>query len=401
MKGQVLVVELTLIAGRSWRQHGRLFAFALILNLIRGTTGLGQVIDDRDLPDQEPTERYTQLFSTVTWKGSQSRESPIAFLYEPRPLEPGKKYPLVVWLHGGGLPEYEYTEHYGPLLWTPRLVIQDLDKLESYPFYLLVPKCPSTTVGWRGAAVSEAPNSEILTVVADLIEETIAAHSIDPDRVSLVGISNGASASWELGMQRPELFSAIAPIAGGCRDLARIGQLPKTPVWMFANDQHERDRRSAESSIAALRAAGGQGAVTLFHRDGHDAWTGAFAGEPQLLEWLLSKSRGNAAWSYPPGYSRTQWFGVLQRAAITITVLLGICGALTFRNKFTRNPVMPPDEAITAPTAVEAPPTVVSTARRPLVSLKVVVGAAALYGLGCLVYQAISWWSAASITVVK
>ncbi len=51
---------------------------------------------------------------------------------------------------------------------------------------------------------------DVLRVIADVRR----AYKIDPDRISLTGLSMGGGGTWQIGLSHPELFSALAPVCG-------------------------------------------------------------------------------------------------------------------------------------------------------------------------------------------
>ena len=77
------------------------------------------------------------------YTGGTYKNAPIRFrLHTPEPYEPGKKYPLVVWLHGAGecgadnINQLSHLHHIIPYLVGPK----------KRDFFLLVPQCPHTHV---------------------------------------------------------------------------------------------------------------------------------------------------------------------------------------------------------------------------------------------------------------
>jgi predicted peptidase len=48
-----------------------------------------------------------------------------------------------------------------------------------------------------------------------LLDEIEVKYAVDTRRVYLTGISMGGFGTWNLGLNHPEKFAAIAPICGG------------------------------------------------------------------------------------------------------------------------------------------------------------------------------------------
>ncbi len=62
-----------------------------------------------------------------------------------------------------------------------------------------------------------------------IIDSVMNKYGISRDRVVLTGSSMGGYGTWEMAMCYPEMFAAIAPVAGG--GVAwRTGKLVKTPA---------------------------------------------------------------------------------------------------------------------------------------------------------------------------
>ena len=94
----------------------------------------------------------------LRYTGGTYKNTPLRFrLHVPDSYEVGKKYPLVVWLHGAGecgsdnINQLSHLHHIIPYLVGPK----------KRDFFLLVPQCPHTHVAW------EAPEICSTTVRAD------------------------------------------------------------------------------------------------------------------------------------------------------------------------------------------------------------------------------------------
>ncbi len=133
-------------------------------------------------------------------------------LYIPESAKP--KMPMIVIMHGMG--------GNGPNTirgWIERLGDE---------FAILCPTYP------MGAWWSK--NAEEL--VLKLINETQANYSIDPNRVFLAGLSNGAIGAYLMGMFYPDRFAGIVPIAGSItqRYLHFLVNLNNTPTYMIQGE---------------------------------------------------------------------------------------------------------------------------------------------------------------------
>ena len=184
----------------------------------------------------------------------------------------GKKWPLLVFLHGAGErgSDLNRVKSHGP----PKLVENDPD----FPFVLISPQCPGGGF-W---------NTEHLL---QLIQSTIEEHNIDPDRVYLTGLSMGGFGSWALAAEAPEMFAAVAPVCGG-GDPRTAGKLKDMPIWVFHGDA---DRvvpiSSSQRMVDAVKGAGNeQIEFTIYQDVGHDSWTETYANK-DLYSWFLKHQR--------------------------------------------------------------------------------------------------------------
>jgi predicted peptidase len=180
-----------------------------------------------------------------------------------------KKYPLMMFLHGAGESgkDLEMVKKHGP----PKLIAADKD----FPFIVVSPQSPGR--GW---------NPEVLN---GLLDEIIAKHRVDTDRVYLTGLSMGGYGTWSLAAEHPERFAAIVPICGG-GDPDDANKLKAIPTWVFhgAKDDAVPLSRS-EEMVNALKQAGANPKFTVYPELAHDSWTVTYD-NPELYTWLLEQS---------------------------------------------------------------------------------------------------------------
>jgi predicted esterase len=127
-------------------------------------------------------------------------------LYLPRNYNARKKYPLVVSLHGAGSnhrlnlrrvfgqsnregeTDVEATRYFPEL--------KDVDFIVASPY-------ARGTMGYQGLAEKD---------VYDVLADVLKRFSIDEDRIYLTGLSMGGGGTLWLGLTRPDLWAAIAPV---------------------------------------------------------------------------------------------------------------------------------------------------------------------------------------------
>lgn len=219
-------------------------------------------------------------------------------LFVPEPLVPGKKYPLLLWLHGAG---ESGSENINQLFHIQHL-FTDPDDLSKYPFFVLVPQCPSGR-GWHDGhrippeAGESDKGDEPIVIAMKILDDTIRQYPIDVDRIYLLGISSGGSAVWELAMRYPERFAAVAPLASGGGNIEDIARLRDVPVWAFHSEFDSGSTVDAvRDTIQTLQLAGGTAHLTTIPSVHHDCWTAALV-DYKVVSWMLWQRQGRYCWN--------------------------------------------------------------------------------------------------------
>lgn len=208
-------------------------------------------------------------------QASTTFSSPLRYwLYTPEAEAPADGWPLVVFLHGAGErgDDLQKVTVHGP----PKFAAAGGE----LPYILVAPQCP-TGIGWEPLGYP----------LWQLVDELLAAHPINPDRIYLTGLSMGGYGTFGIGALAPERLAAIAPICGGAE--ARIARtLADVPAWVVhgALDMAVPVGESVKA-VRALREAGGDPRFTIYPYAGHDTWTRTY-GDPAFWEWLLAQRRG-------------------------------------------------------------------------------------------------------------
>lgn len=216
-------------------------------------------------------------------------------LLKPAKVEDGKRYPVVLFLHGAG---ERGSDNQSQLKFLPTW-LSEKPLRTKYPCYLIAPQCPSRRT-WGTLLWSDDPNtydddpSPEMRAAKQILEKVIDEHSVDPDRVYLTGLSMGGFGSWEMAARWPDRFTAVAPICGG-GDPSRAEALAKLPIWAWHGGADnvvppERSRQMVE----AVRNAGGDIKYTELPDVGHNSWTPAYTNGTDtggLLPWLFKQKR--------------------------------------------------------------------------------------------------------------
>lgn len=204
-------------------------------------------------------------------------------LYLPKSYaEDDRRWPLLVYLHGGG----GVGDDVGRLAHYP--LVRRLESEEDFPFVVVTPQCP------EGERVGHGPLGETWTehaeLVMALIDELLATHRLDRDRVVLVGHSMGGYGAWYLAHRYPDRFAAVAPMSGP--GVAWWTYRPRdVPFWVFHGARDEAvPVEESERMVEALEEIGGEVRFTRYPEGGH-AIREPFDGD-ELYRWLLEQRQG-------------------------------------------------------------------------------------------------------------
>ena len=191
-------------------------------------------------------------------------------LYLPAEYSESQKWPLVVFLHGGGAigDNLLYVRAEGPL--------SEIERGRGFPFILLSPQCP---VMWWNAEM-----------VVELIDHVASTLPVDRDRVYLTGCSMGGYGTWDVAGHFPDRFAAIAPICGA-GDVELASRLAKLPIRAFHGAKDNVVPLVAQQRMVdAVKKCGGNVTFIVDPEAGHNIADAIYA-DGQIYEWLLSQRR--------------------------------------------------------------------------------------------------------------
>ncbi len=232
---------------------------------------------NRAVPQSLPAGPQVQTF----FSNVDDTEQPYG-LYIPEHYDPSKKYPLVVMLHGAG------SNH--------RLALRrvfgksnangetDVEASRYFPDWLPVDYIVASplargTMGYQGIAEKD---------VYDVLADVEKRFNIDENRVYLTGLSMGGGGTLWIGLTRPDIWAAIAPVCPapptGTIDLA--GNALNFPVNFFQGGADPvvkpQGTRDFESRMKDL------GVQTEYHEVpgvGHNVWENAYQDE-YMFHWF-------------------------------------------------------------------------------------------------------------------
>jgi predicted peptidase len=195
--------------------------------------------------------------------------------------DPAKRWPLILFLHGAG--------ERGTNVWLVAKHGPFKNAEAAQNFIIVSPQCPDGKI-W---------SEDLLLALLDKIE---ASYPVDLHRVYLTGLSMGGYGTWDLGLNHPDRFAAIAPISGGGEtisvilaqhyDQATLAQMQSLGIWAFhgGKDTTVPTDESAHMVNALKQAGCTDIKLTIYPEAGHDSWTQTYAA-PDLFAWFLQHSR--------------------------------------------------------------------------------------------------------------
>ena len=187
-----------------------------------------------------------------------------------------KRYPLILFMHGAGEvgPDTEKARVHG----VPKLI--DKEPFNKIQAVTVTPQCPGGMLWF-----TQFPD------IIRFIDYVISEYNIDPDAVTVTGLSMGGYATFMLAQLYTDRFAAAAPVCGGGIPWI-AGVLKDMPMRIYHGDKD--DVVPVIESIQMcdrIQAAGNKNcSLYLLHNVGHDSWVYAYE-QTDLIEWLASQKR--------------------------------------------------------------------------------------------------------------
>jgi pimeloyl-ACP methyl ester carboxylesterase len=247
-----------------------------IVALLQGRTGkeaeaAKQRIKDLEQRVAQGEKLPTSLRGWVEWAYTSPVDgSPQPFAVGvPENYEAGRRYPLVIMLHGSGGTHLDY---HGQLP-TDHLVLHVLGY--------------SKKANYRGIGEQD---------VLSALDEVEKAWSIDPERIHLQGHSIGGQGAFTLASRHPDWFASVAPCAGWSINTTPENWGPCPVLALTSRDDRECSRLARYGLVAAW-ADGGTPSLWLFEGRGH-WWEPKDV--PPLNAWRMGRTRPPAPthWQY-------------------------------------------------------------------------------------------------------
>ena len=155
----------------------------------------------------------------------------VCSVYVPKAYSPtGSPSPLLLYLHEYntiGTPFKDLVLH-GP---DAELEKKGNELFKSnFPFVVVSPQIPAGMGDWGQKPVTDA--------VLKAVDELVKSMSIDKNRVYATGSNEGGIAAWQMALDAPGTFAAVAPIVsiGGLNAPGNADAGKDLPLWVIAAD---------------------------------------------------------------------------------------------------------------------------------------------------------------------
>lgn len=187
-----------------------------------------------------------------------------------------KRWPLILYLHGGSLrgSDVEALRKSG--------LPHKLETTPDFPFVVVSPQCPPGEI-WT--------DTEGLGAVLDRIQ---ADYRIDSDRVYVTGHSMGGRGALYLAYREPDRFAAVLALSPLSPIVAWKVNLAKVPLWIFhGKNDTLAPVAETEELVAGIESAGGHPQLDILSKRDHfilDVYD-----RPEIYEWLLGHKRRTGA----------------------------------------------------------------------------------------------------------
>lgn len=215
-------------------------------------------------------------------------------LLTPQNPKAGRRYPLVIFLHGSG---ERGNDNKKQLLNGWQMWLNPVNR-ERYPAFVLFPQCPKDN-GWaildEAAMLSpdKAPNvpeTPAMTALHELLGRLLVRDDIDTRRIYIMGLSMGGLGTFDMVSRYPDIFAAAIPICGAIHP-ARLAHATKTRWRIFHGDADPTvPVEASRMAYLALKAAGAKVEYIEFPGCQHDSWTYAFR-QPDFMQWLFKQKK--------------------------------------------------------------------------------------------------------------
>jgi predicted peptidase len=252
--------------------------------------------DERWTPIEDFKKRAPELiqqFDSFDHTNDQGESMPYR-LFIPHKLVSGRKYPLVIFLHGSSGSGTDNVKQLQRANWFGGLVWALPENQERYPCFVVAPQ---SNVNWPCVILEEGKRPKLCPglgkgakLAFEIIDKLLEEYPIDTSRLYITGHSMGGAGTWHMIAHRPNFFAAAVPVCG-LPDFETASIVKDVPIWNFHGETDNIEPvATSRRMIEAIVQAGGQPIYTEYPEVGHNVFMWAYT-EPALLEWLFAQHR--------------------------------------------------------------------------------------------------------------
>ncbi len=221
---------------------------------------------------EPPLQQARTLDASLT---RSERLSYLLYLPTDYPREPQKRWPLILYLHGGSLrgDDVERVRSLG--------LPHKLESEPNFPFVVVSPLCPAGEI-WTDAAG-----------IAALLDQVARETRVDVARVYITGHSMGGRGALYFAHRLPERFAAVLALSPVSPVDTWADSLARVPLWIIhGTADAAAPVVETRELAAAIQAAGGRPRVDLL--EGRDHFLLDHYDRREVYDWLLEHRRENA-----------------------------------------------------------------------------------------------------------
>ncbi len=239
---------------------------------------------------EKKAEDKTSAFDAEVHSGHKGEKMPYRLL-KPEKYDKSTKYPVVLFLHGWG----ERGTDNNAQLKRFGSVFTKAEIRKKFPCFVIVPQANGSWVQNptfdKPILLTKNPTAN-LTMAVEILTKVGKKYSIDPNRVYVMGYSNGACGVWELLERIPQMFAAAVPMAGA-GDPAHVAGAKNVAIWAFHGDKDNTIPIARMMELmSALKAAHARPLYTVIPKGGHGDAKGKGLSDPEVIPWMFAQQRG-------------------------------------------------------------------------------------------------------------
>jgi len=243
-------------------------------------------------PDQDgfwAKPKIVDCFAAMEYHytGGRYENEPIKFrMRMPLQMEPGKKYPLIVWFHNRGESGHDNSSQLASL----QPAMEFFFGPNQQDFFMLATQCPKDNNQWTHSLSTEGKGDAPMTIAGEIMEAVLREFPVDENRISAFGFLSGGTASWEFGRKSPRKLAAFGSCSGNPVKEAKPEEYLSPAIWAFGNSQDSGvPSEDAVMFVDAINAGGGNAFLSLYEASEHNTWTRVMR-EEKIIGWLILQS---------------------------------------------------------------------------------------------------------------